>query len=114
MIEVIQHLMTCKTRAGVCRGREPIVRNIRRYVAGTSNQLMVVHGESGSGKTSVMAKASSLIRSWFTESDPVVIIRFLGEFDVKYAHIYCSVTVNSSNRLLEGIFLKIIYIVYNI
>ena len=79
VVEVIQHLTMCKTRVEVFRGRQDIIRNIEAYVTGACQDPMVLYGISGSGKTSVIAKAFSLVNSWLPNVRPVTMLRFLGE-----------------------------------
>lgn len=77
-VEVIQHLTMCRERSAEFRGREDTLRHLRAYLQlqqqeETSSQMrgggapdntdgiissrpLVVYGQSGSGKTAVMAK----------------------------------------------------------
>lgn len=46
---------------------------------GNSNKPMVLYGEGGCGKTSLLAKSAGLTGTeWFKGAKPVCIIRFLG------------------------------------
>lgn len=47
---------------------------------GDSDKLLVLYGEGGCGKTSLLAKAAALSTSqyWFKGSKPISIVRFLG------------------------------------
>ncbi len=56
-------------------GREKAVEDILAYLSGTDNRVYALIGDSGSGKTSVMAQAATLARQ---EESSVVIARFLG------------------------------------
>ena len=78
-VEILQHLTMCQSRSQVFRGREDIMSKIQQYLIEPANQPLVLYGMSGSGKTSVLAKCASMIKLWFGETAPVVIIRFLGE-----------------------------------
>ena len=55
---------------------------VRQYVTEESSQALVVHGESGVGKTSFLAKAASLVHAWTAAMpNPVrtsVLVRFVG------------------------------------
>ncbi len=82
MVEVLQHLSMCRLRSDVFRGREDILQRVQAYMTSEAGQPLVVYGESGSGKTSVVAKAASMSRKWLKGCNPCVIIRFLGEYDV--------------------------------
>ncbi|KAL3270708.1 hypothetical protein HHI36_021236 [Cryptolaemus montrouzieri] len=45
-----------------------------------SDSLLILYGEGGCGKTSLLAKAASMCTSkdWFDKAKPINIIRFLG------------------------------------
>lgn len=77
--EIIHHLSICKARCKTFQGREKILDQVTSYFHRNSTQALVVYGNSGSGKTSVMAKAASLIYSTLKQCVPVVILRFLGK-----------------------------------
>ena len=67
IVEIMQHLTTAKALSRMFRGREDILFRIGSYLRCNGNDRpMVLHGESGSGKTSVIAKVLiSLICQWF-------------------------------------------------
>ena len=52
-----------------------IFQHIKDYIAGFSDVPYVVHGSSGSGKTSLMAMAASQSREWTNQDGTVVILR---------------------------------------
>ena len=71
---------------------------MRQYlVQSKSNQPLVIYGESGCGKTSVLSKVASLAHTWLGDVRPVVILRYLGKFIdgliiLKYLHMsFCLV-----------------------
>ncbi|XP_077862128.1 NACHT domain- and WD repeat-containing protein 1-like [Saccoglossus kowalevskii] len=81
--EILQHLTFAKFKCQSFHGRGDLLSSISAYikerVAGNpaTASPMVVYGESGSGKTSVMAKAAQLAGTqWCPQS--VVVLRFLG------------------------------------
>ncbi|ESO82088.1 hypothetical protein LOTGIDRAFT_135306 [Lottia gigantea] len=80
--EPLQHLHACQQFCKVFQGREEVVEKIKDYINGSnqSNQPFILYGESGCGKTSLMAKGASQVRDWFPDIkvEPMVIIRFLG------------------------------------
>lgn len=45
---------------------------------GDSEKPLVLYGEGGSGKTSLLAKSAALCKEWFADARPITIIRFLG------------------------------------
>ncbi|XP_064619858.1 NACHT and WD repeat domain-containing protein 2-like [Lineus longissimus] len=85
--EVLQHGILCQKRCSVFHGRENIVDRIKNILTNAqqsliSQQPLVVFGESGCGKTSVMAKCAQTICTWVSDEvlsvSPVVVMRFLG------------------------------------
>lgn len=56
------------------------MERIKNYMLDDSDKLLVLYGEGGCGKTSLLAKAASLSTSqgWFEGSKPISIVRFLG------------------------------------
>ena len=69
-----------RCRVDTFRGRQDIIARVEAYVKGTCNEPMVLYGVSGSGKTSVIAKAASLVNTWLPQSMPATVVRFLGSF----------------------------------
>lgn len=60
-------------------GREVLVKRIQEYITSPTDQPMVVYGETGTGKTSLLAKAASHVIQWLgPECSPILILRFLG------------------------------------
>ncbi|XP_049825029.1 NACHT and WD repeat domain-containing protein 2 [Aethina tumida] len=78
--EILQHLHACNNSVKVFYGREDNLEHIHRYMVGDSDKILVLYGEGGCGKTSLLAKAASMSTSteWFENSKPISIIRFLG------------------------------------
>ena len=83
VIEIIQHLLLCRSRCEVFRGRDDTIARIRRYICSEcekgQRKPLVIYGQSGCGKTSVLAKAAMLSHSWFPEREAVLVLRFLGK-----------------------------------
>ena len=74
-------------RCSVFRGREDVLESVRKYlVHGKSNQPLVIYGESGCGKTSVLSKVASLSHTWLSGVRPVVILRYLGIYLVNFSN----------------------------
>ncbi|CAB0008443.1 unnamed protein product, partial [Nesidiocoris tenuis] len=60
-------------------GREEELEKIEAYMKGDSEKPMVLYGEGGCGKTSLLAKSAGLTSTeWFVGAKPICIIRFLG------------------------------------
>ncbi|CAD7093198.1 unnamed protein product [Hermetia illucens] len=77
--EILQHLHACNNSVKVFYGREENLDHIQRYMLGESDKPLVLYGEGGCGKTSLLAKSASLVaREWFQGKKPINIIRFLG------------------------------------
>ncbi len=93
VVEVIQHLSLCKERCNIFRGRETTMGRLERYMTSDPAQPMVVYGESGCGKTSVLAKAASLLWDLVPDnSTPTLILRFLG---MSFLFTECFIQYNS-------------------
>lgn len=56
--EVLEHSHQAVQKVERFHGREDILDIIKSYVLSTSEQPLIIHGESGCGKTSVLAKAA--------------------------------------------------------
>ena len=78
-LEAAQHISLCQTKCKHFHGREESLQQIKSYVTGsdTREKPLVIHGPSGSGKSSLVAMAAMSTRSW-TVNEAVVILRFLG------------------------------------
>lgn len=77
--EILQHLHACNNSVKVFYGREESLEHVRRYMLGDSDKPLVLYGEGGCGKTSLLAKSASLVAiEWFPNKKPINIIRFLG------------------------------------
>ncbi|PAA71014.1 hypothetical protein BOX15_Mlig015065g2 [Macrostomum lignano] len=79
MSEILQHLHVCAKLCEVFQGRDAELQQIEAYCQDSRNrQLFVLYGDPGCGKTSLLAKASSLIWQWQKTAEPNVIFRLLG------------------------------------
>ena len=88
VVEILQHLTTCTSRSHIFRGREDVLQRIKNYLQQPlENKPLVVYGQSGSGKTSVLAKSASMVRLWKADCSPVLIMRFLGMRNTCCTHI---------------------------
>ena len=87
-MEVLQHLHLARSRCDVFHGRQDCLRAVLDYVSGPSRLPMIIHGCSGCGKTSVMAKVVESVALWAKSAAKkmaskqvkhvVTIVRFLG------------------------------------
>lgn len=60
-------------------GREENLVRLKKYMQDDCDKPLVLHGEGGCGKTSLLAKSAALTSTeWFENCKPVSIIRFLG------------------------------------
>lgn len=78
--EILQHLHACNNSVKVFYGREDSLETIENYMLGDSDKILILYGEGGCGKTSLLAKSASMSTSkgWFKNRRPISIIRFLG------------------------------------
>lgn len=61
-------------------GREDSLEKIHQYMTGDSDKILILYGEGGCGKTSLLSKTASLstAKEWFKNAKPLSIVRFLG------------------------------------
>lgn len=81
--EVLQHAKMCETRSKAFHGRQDVLGAIKDYLRHIHSQPMVIYGDSGSGKTSIMAMVAQQAASWSCASQPVIITRLLGMMTFK-------------------------------
>ncbi|KAK3583746.1 hypothetical protein CHS0354_022778 [Potamilus streckersoni] len=75
--EVFQHVRFCQKKCELFHGREESLKKIKDYITGKSREVFVVHGQSGSGKTSILAMTARDIKKR-TSGTAVLLLRFLG------------------------------------
>lgn len=77
--EILQHLHACNNSVKVFYGREENLERIESYMLNYSEKPLVLYGEGGCGKTSLLAKSASLsLTDWFKDCKPINVVRFLG------------------------------------
>lgn len=77
--EILQHLQAGKSSVLTFQGREYELNRIQNYIQSDSVQPFVLHGKGGCGKTSLLAKAASMVPTWCPKgTKPILILRFLG------------------------------------
>ncbi|XP_045175580.2 NACHT domain- and WD repeat-containing protein 1-like isoform X2 [Mercenaria mercenaria] len=74
--EALQHRSHASEKASLFVGRENEIRHIMDYMRSSSTKPLVVHGQSGCGKTALMAVAARKAKDAFSHA--VVVLRFLG------------------------------------
>ena len=79
MEEVTRHALFCRDHTHSFQGRANILQAIRNYVTGPDPMMpLVIYGESGVGKTSLMAKVVMEIQENSKDGNLAVIYRFCG------------------------------------
>lgn len=77
--EILQHALFCQRKGLACQGRDEFLQSVKQSLLDYRNQRVVIlHGESGCGKTSVMAKIAVEIMKWLEDESPIVVLRFIG------------------------------------
>ncbi|CAB3365460.1 Hypothetical predicted protein [Cloeon dipterum] len=77
--EILQHMNACMSCVEVFYGREDTLERIRAHQQNPeAKKPLVLYGEGGCGKTSMLSKSASMSPKWFPGSKPICIIRFLG------------------------------------
>eukprot|EP00736_Rhodelphis_marinus_P005388 Rmarinus@m.1741 len=80
--EASQHINFAKTRARSCFVTpeiQNIIDHLREFLDSRGDRRpFVVHGRSGAGKTSIMAKLTFVVKDFFGASGCNMIVRFLG------------------------------------
>lgn len=75
--EVAQHTVCCRQLCSSSHDQSRCLDGIKGYVTGQENSPLVVHGQQGSGKTSLVALVAKECPSW-VGSEVAVILRFIG------------------------------------
>lgn len=77
--EIIQSLQIRNDWSKIFYGREEIIAAVEKYIKDDNNQCpFALYGESGCGKTALIAKCAKLARNWRRPGSAVTIVRFLG------------------------------------
>ncbi|XP_069055414.1 uncharacterized protein [Pleurodeles waltl] len=75
--EILEHAQHCHTLVKDFIGRDEFFQNLKYCVQSSNRRLILVHGETGCGKSAVMAKAALLLPDWISGNVRVV-LRFVG------------------------------------
>ncbi|CAF2694205.1 unnamed protein product [Rotaria sp. Silwood2] len=78
--EILQQLHVVNNFSQDFQGRTDVLERVHNYVQGSSKQPLVLWGEGGCGKSSMLAKIVSESNSWFSSKQctPIRLVRFLG------------------------------------
>ncbi|CAF1483609.1 unnamed protein product, partial [Rotaria sp. Silwood1] len=77
--EILEHAIQCKTHIGKFHGRIDVLSKLEKYIKNNrEHQPCVIYGDSGCGKTSVLAKTAIEVFKWWSDRSVSVILRFLG------------------------------------
>ncbi|XP_044132436.1 NACHT domain- and WD repeat-containing protein 1-like [Bufo gargarizans] len=75
--EILEHAAHCHTLVQNFLGRKPSLIQLQDCVTSSNRRLVVLHGQPGSGKSSLMAKVSAEASYWVA-GDLRVVTRFIG------------------------------------
>eukprot|EP00118_Oscarella_pearsei_P010463 m.64383 g.64383 ORF g.64383 m.64383 type:complete len:1662 (+) comp35248_c0_seq9:54-5039(+) len=75
--EVLQHARFCKAKCKLFQGRDGVLSEVDSYLSSRNNYPLIIHGESGCGKTSVLAAGASRLQKRLG-TRCVLVLRFLG------------------------------------
>ncbi|RDD38573.1 NACHT and WD repeat domain-containing protein 2 [Trichoplax sp. H2] len=80
VVEILQHIRFCREKCRTFHGRESLLAQVQAYIKQKQPSLSpyAVYGESGSGKTTFMAKVAYECNQWLDCPSAVVVLRFIG------------------------------------
>ncbi|XP_077983798.1 telomerase protein component 1-like isoform X2 [Glandiceps talaboti] len=77
--EITRHALFCREHTTTFTGRDDVLTAIHKHIDGEDPMMpLVIHGESGVGKTSLVAKVVLDVQSHYHGSDLAIIYRFCG------------------------------------
>ena len=74
--EIFQHGTFCKKKCELFHGRHEFLTTVKEKVK--KDQVAVLFGESGCGKTSLMAKIAMEVKNWLDTENATLVVRFIG------------------------------------
>ncbi|KAK3590255.1 hypothetical protein CHS0354_041333 [Potamilus streckersoni] len=77
MDEVYRHIRFCQTKIYSFYGQEESIKIIEQYIDSTATLPLVIYGQSGCGKTSIMAMGAKVAYDHL-KGKALVVLRFLG------------------------------------
>ncbi|XP_075695609.1 uncharacterized protein LOC142661658 [Rhinoderma darwinii] len=75
--EILEHADHCHTLVNRCIGRESFLMELQDCVKSPNKHMVVLHGQPGSGKSTMIAKISAAASQWVA-GDLRVVTRFIG------------------------------------
>ena len=76
--EIFQHSSFCQKKCGTFHGRREFLDTAKETLTQQEKRGLVLYGESGCGKTSLMAKIATEVKQWLEDQSAKVILRFIG------------------------------------
>ena len=76
--ELFQHASFCQKKCKSFYGRKEFLEASKNILLNSEKQCVVLHGESGCGKTSIMAKIATKVKQWVEDESAIVVVRFIG------------------------------------
>lgn len=74
--EIFEHGSFCKRKCELFHGRDEFLTTVKETVK--KDRVAVLYGESGCGKTSLMAKVAMEVKNWLDKDSATVVTRFIG------------------------------------
>lgn len=109
--EILQHALFCQKKGLACQGRDDFLQSVKSSLLERNDKRTVIlHGESGCGKTSVLAKMAVEVRNWLEDDSAFVVLRFIGTSPesssirlllISVCQQLCKITNNDATQIPE-------------
>ena len=76
--EIVQHGSFCQKKCRSFYGRKEFLAASKETLLDNETRAVILFGESGCGKTSIMAKIATQVKHWLGDESAVVVLRFIG------------------------------------
>ena len=76
--EIFQHGSFGQNKCKSFQGRKEFLEASKNTLLDHDKQCVVLHGESGCGKTSIMSKIATKVKRWVGNESAIVVLRFIG------------------------------------
>ncbi|EDO47107.1 predicted protein, partial [Nematostella vectensis] len=76
--EIFQHSTFCQKKCKTFFGRKEAIASVKEELLNSDDRVVVLYGESGCGKTSLMAKIATQVKDWPEEDGVITVCRFIG------------------------------------